>query len=397
MNQMQIPHPASPLLPHCEPTLPAPAYYDPQWFRDELAKIWTQQWVYAGRLNDLAPMSMRRVDIAGQELILVRDRDGAITAFHNTCRHRGSQLCIEPEKTLGSRLITCPYHQWSYGLDGRLIRTPFVSITPDFRKEDFPLFSVHVKVWNGFIFLCLADDPPDFATAPDLGEDALDNWPMDMLVTGHTFTKVLDCNWKIFWENYNECLHCPGIHPELSEAVPIYSKGYMAENEAPGWEPGQESGTPLKQGASTWSLNGQPCGPEFPNLSDAERAAGQTFVTLLPTMFIVAHVDYVRAVSLKPLGPEKTELRAEWLFSNETLAQPDFDLANVVDFATLVMGQDGAACEMNQRGLRSSKFERGVLMPQEFDVYRFQTWVRQRLEREARAKGIRSRVEERRT
>jgi Rieske 2Fe-2S family protein len=100
---------------------------------------------------------------------------------------------------------------------------------------------------------------------------------------------------------------------------------------------------------------------------------------MLPTMFIVAHVDYVRAVSLKPLGPEKTELKAEWLFAAETLAQPDFDLGNVVDFATLVMSQDGAACEMNQRGLKSPKFTQGVLMPQEFDVYRFQSWIRNRM------------------
>ena len=130
---------------------------------------------------------------------------------------------------------------------------------------------------------------------------------------------------------------------------------------------------------TTWSMDGRPCGPEFPDLGEAEREAGQTFVTLLPTMFVVAHVDYVRAVSLKPLGPELTELRAEWLFAPETLAQPDFDLANVVDFATLVMSQDGAACEMNQRGLKSSKFTEGVLMPQEFDVYRFQSWIRDRM------------------
>lgn len=379
MNQMQIPHPASPLLAHCEPTLPAIAYYDDGWFAEEQKAIWSRHWIYAGRVNDLPPMTMRRIAVAGQNLILVRDRDGAITAFHNTCRHRGSELCTEGEKTLNSRLIACPYHQWSYGLDGRLVRTPFVSITPDFRKEDFGLFPVHVRLWNGFIYLCLADTPPAFEEAPDLGADALDNWPMDRLVTGHSFVKALDCNWKVFWENYNECLHCPGIHPELSAAVPIYSRGYMAENEAPDWTPGHEPGHALREGAATWSMNGKPCGPEFPDLTEAQRAAGQIFVTMLPTMFIVAHVDYVRAVSLRPLGPEKTELRAEWLFPAKTLARPDFDLGNVVDFATLVMVQDGTACEMNQRGLKSARYDRGVLMPQEFDVYRFQSWVRHHL------------------
>jgi glycine betaine catabolism A len=96
-------------------------------------------------------------------------------------------------------------------------------------------------------------------------------------------------------------------------------------------------------------------------------------------MYIVAHVDYIRVVSMRPLGPERTELRANWLFSKETLAQPNFDLENVTRFVTTVMAEDAAACEMNQRGLKSSAFTRGRLMPQEFDVYRFQNWIRQQL------------------
>jgi len=377
MNQMHRTSPASPLLDHCPPTLAAATYCDPAWYAREQKMIWSRQWIYAGRLDDLAPMRMRRISIAGENLILVRDRDGTVACFHNTCRHRGSELCVTDERPISSRLISCPYHQWSYGLDGRLVRTPFISERPDFRKEEHGLYKAHVTLWNGFIFVCLADRPPDFNQAPDLGAQALDNWPMADLVTGHTMVKQLACNWKVFWENYNECLHCPGIHPELSDMVPIYAKGYMAPNEAPDWTPetpGSEDG--LKPGARTWSMNGQLCGPEFAGLSNAQRAAGQTFVTLLPTMFIVAHLDYVRVVSLKPLGPEQTELKAEWLFAADTLARPDFDLANTVDFATIVMLQDGAACEMNQRGLKSSRHSQGRLMPQEFDVHRFHNWVR---------------------
>jgi Rieske 2Fe-2S family protein len=162
--------------------------------------------------------------------------------------------------------------------------------------------------------------------------------------------------------------------------VPIYSKGYMAPNEAPGWTPQtDEHAHTLKEGARTWSMDGSACGPEFLGLTEVERAMGQLFVTMLPTMFIVAHVDYVRTVSLRPTGPETTELKAEWLFLPETLANPEFDLSKVVDFATLVMMQDGDACEMNQRGLRSSKYRHGTLMPQEFDVYRFHQWIREKM------------------
>lgn len=381
MDQSPSFHPASPLLGRFEPSLPATSYYDPVCFEREQRLIWARNWVYVGRSNDLPAMTVRRVSVAGQNLILVKDQDGAITCFHNTCRHRGAELCSAAERGLTSRLIVCPYHQWSYSLAGKLVGTPFVSRTADFNKADYGLYSVHVREWNGFVFVCLADEAPDFAKAPDLGLAVYDNWPMADLVTGHTMTTELACNWKIFWENFNECLHCPGIHPELCDMVPVYKQGIMGHEEATDWTP--ETPMPahgLKPGAKSWTSNGQLCGPEFPGLTDAERDAGYQFVTLLPTMFIVAHVDYVRAVSLRPLGPEKTELKAEWLLPRETLEAPGFDLGNVVDFAMIVLQQDGNACEMNQRGLHSSRFTRGVLAPQEYAVFQVQEWVRHQLE-----------------
>ena len=347
-------------------------------FEHDLKNIWAKDWVYAGRVNDLPNSTVRRLSVAGENLILIRDAEGGITCFHNTCRHRGAELCSVAERPMKSKLLVCPYHQWSYAANGRLIQVPFASPTGDFDKAANGLFAVHTHVWNGCIFVCLADKPPPFSGVMDMGEAALNNWPMDELVTGHTLVKTIGCNWKVFWENYNECLHCPGIHPELCDMVPVYGRGYMAPEEAPDWNGQSADGGPLKQGARTWTLNGEPCGPEFAKLTVSQRQAGHFFVTLLPTVFIVAHVDYVRVVSLKPLGPEKTELRAEWLFLPETLDSPKFDLDNVVKFATMVLMQDAEACEMNQRGLKSTRYTDGTLMPQEFDVHRFHQWVRQR-------------------
>jgi Rieske 2Fe-2S family protein len=203
---------------------------------------------------------------------------------------------------------------------------------------------------------------------------------MDSLRTGHRLDKEIDCNWKIFWENYNECLHCPGIHPELCDMVPVYRDGIMSPEEAQGWSAESLRPSALKDQAVTWTMTGAPCGPEFPDLSATERANGHNFVTIYPTMYIVAHVDYVRAVSLMPLGPERTRLSAVWLFPQETLAQPRFDPGAVAEFATIVMEQDAEACEMNQRGLRSERYGHGRLMPQEFDIAKFHNWVRGQLE-----------------
>ena len=191
-------------------------------------------------------MYLRRVDTAGDTIVLFRDPQDQVRAFHNTCRHRGAELCAADGPVRG-RLITCPYHQWAYGLDGRLVSTALGTPTEGFRKADHGLYPVATKVWNGFLYLCIAEDPPPFA--PDAGLQALDNWPMAGLVTGHRLETQLACNWKLFWENYNECLHCPGIHPELSDLVPVYRQGIMSPSEAADWTPDTARPAGLKHGA----------------------------------------------------------------------------------------------------------------------------------------------------
>ena len=367
----------SPLLNHCPEGLPAEAYFAPDWFAREQAGIWGQSWVYVGRLADLPGGTMRRITVAGENLVLCRNAAGEIAAFHNTCAHRGAELCELHEKPMKGKLITCPYHAWAYAFDGRLVSTAFATPTDDFNKADHGLHKVHHRLWSGLIFLSLAETPPELA--PDIGLNALDNWPMDALVTGHSLTRDLACNWKVFWENYNECLHCPGIHPELVDRVPVYQKGIMSPAEAKDYAPGAPQPAALKAGTQSWTPDGAPCGPEFPDLTAAERAAGFTFATLYPTMFIVAHCDHVRLVRLEATGPETTRLTAQWLFSAETLAQPGFDAEHIASFTTLVMEQDAAACEMNQRGLRSSRFRCARLMPQEFDIHNFHRWVLARM------------------
>ncbi|MDH5797862.1 MAG: aromatic ring-hydroxylating dioxygenase subunit alpha [Paracoccaceae bacterium] len=364
----------SPLLDHCPKTLPAEAYLDPNWFQREQEAIWHRDWVYIGRLSDLPEKTLRRFTVCNQSILIAHGDNGQISAFLNVCRHRGAEMCGVEDRTFNGRLITCPYHSWAYDIQGHLRSTAFATPTADFDKTEYGLFPVAYKVWCGCIFVSLAETPPEFS--PDVGVDALNSWPMTELVTGHEFETDLACNWKIFWENYNECLHCPGIHPALSARVPVYRQGVMSANET--------SGTPfdgpvLAENAVTWTVDGKTCGPEFSDLSDDERKTAHNFVTVYPNMFVVAHVDYVRIVSLQPLSAERTKLKAEWLFLPETISAPGFDLPNVVDFATTVLLEDGAACEMNQRGLHSKGYRSGRLMPQEFDIAKFHDWVRSRM------------------
>ena len=130
---------------------------------------------------------------------------------------------------------------------------------------------------------------------------------------GHRLSKTIECNWKVFWENYNECLHCPGVHPRLSQLVPIYRAGAARAPRRSALAGPRRRGRPkyaggLRRGAESWTTDGRPVGVPFPNLTAGDRSLGHLYVTSLPSMFFVAHADYVRVVRLRPLAPERTEL-----------------------------------------------------------------------------------------
>lgn len=366
-------HPLSPRLDHCPQGLPKAAYLTAGWHDREMASVFGTQWVCAGRLADLEPGTMRRVRLGDADMVLCRTDDDTVSAWHNSCRHRGSELCRAAVEPLG-KLVRCPYHAWAYDArDGRLVATGSARPTDDFDRAAHGLVPVAHQLWNGFVFLNASSE-----TVPlwsDVPLNTLDNWPMDQLITGHHWEHEIACNWKSFWENYSECLHCPGIHPELCDLVPIYKSGVMGASEALGWTPDQPQNRTLKPGADSWTLSGGRCGPVFSRLTAAECDAGHTFVTLWPSVYVVAHVDYVRSVRIEPLGPERMRLIAEWHFPAETLAQPGFDAAKVADFAKIVMRQDAAASEMNQRGMHSPSFQAARLMPEEYEIHRFQQWV----------------------
>ncbi len=367
--------------------LPADAYFDPRHYERELQRIWYRNWIYVGRSSDVQrPRSFRTFELGDQKLLLVRDDAGELRGFHNTCRHRGAALCRESEGVMRSGSIICPYHAWTYSLQGNLLRTSSKRHPDGFDFADFPLYKIRLQEWRGFIFAALTDTPPPFNGSFDLPLNRLAAWPLEDLQVGHVLLKNVQCNWKIFWENYNECLHCPTVHPRLSQLVPIYGRGLLEERDDPNWnlnaaDPDPKFKGGLRGGASTWSLDGQLTGRPFPGISEEDRKLGAIYMTGLPSVFLVGHVDYVRVVRLRPLGPEQTELRVEYLFSAESLADPAFDMRNVVDFTNLVMTEDAQVCELNQRGLRAAPHAGGVVMPEEYVIRQFHEWVGSELAR----------------
>jgi len=159
----------------------------------------------------------------------------------------------------------------------------------------------------------------------------------------------------------------------------------MEVRDDPEWEAHQEAGDPLykpglAEGKESWTTDGLACGAYFPDLGPEEIERGHTYCESLPSAFVVGHVDYARAVRILPLGPERTELQAQWLFRRETLAEPGFDARKVAAFAERVIAEDGAIAEINQKGLRSIRHERGALMAEEYAVRDFHAWLNRQLD-----------------
>lgn len=374
-------------LKTAEPTLPFAWYYDPTHHAREMAAIWRCGWVYVCRADALAPLDYRTLEIGDQNVVILRDADGTIKAYHNACRHRGSVLCTQERGRLGSRLLVCPYHQWSYAAaDGRLVATTSFAEPDGFDRSGLGLFPVALAVWRGCVLINLepgaAFEPEtDFQRPPD----NLVNFPLEDMVTGHHWQSEIACNWKTFWENFNECLHCPSVHPELVDLVPLFTRRIIHPHDVPDWPDHADRDDPkyrggMKKGAEAWSTDHSAQGRIIPTLTPEDLARGHTYASAWPTFFIAGYTDHVRIVHMMPLGPERLRLTAEWLFPPETLADPSYDPQKVIDFAVLVMEQDARACELNQKGMHAAPLERGVLMPEEYVLKRFQDWVRARLD-----------------
>src|ERR671922_2654896 len=204
-------------------TLPARVYTDQVWFDAEMDRIFAAMWIAVGRLEEVAMRgAFIRRDVAGASVIVVGSGNGDARAFHNVCRHRGTRLCEAERGTLAGS-IQCPYHAWTYALDGRLIGAPHMQEVAGFDKKDYSLFSVALHEWEGFIFINMAPSPEPFEKvyAPLFGRFTRFN--LSGLQVARRIEYTVKANWKLVLQNYNECLHCPTIHPQLARVLPYTS------------------------------------------------------------------------------------------------------------------------------------------------------------------------------
>jgi Rieske 2Fe-2S family protein len=346
-------------------TLPAAYYTDPGYFRTEMERLFAREWICAGRSEQAAaPGQYFLREIFGESVIITRAPSGTIQAFYNVCRHRGTRLCSEATGQFAGR-IQCPYHAWTYTLDGRLAAAPHMDDVPHFEKADYPLQGVAAGEWDGHVFISLAAEPPPLAAQLADLPAKFANWQMQDLRLGHRIVYDLRANWKLIVQNYNECLHCPNLHPALNKL-----SHYLSGENEPLHHSYIGGRMDLRPGVSTMSMDGTCPRAPLPGLSEAQRR-GVYYYAIFPNLLLSLHPDYMMVHTLWPLAPDRTVNICEWHFHPRELARPDFDAADVIEFWDLTNRQDWHVCELSQAGISSRAYVPGPYSNREDLLYAF--------------------------
>ena len=341
-------------------TLPREYYTAPHILAEERERIHAVHWNCVGRSNAFAkPGDYQVREVAGESLILVRDRGGELHAFFNICRHRGTQLCREPTGQL-SETIQCPYHAWTYALDGRLIGAPHMNEVEGFDRKDYSLHEAAVAEWEGFVFVNVARDPEPFEAwfAPMIGR--LSRFDLPSLRTGHRVRYEVKANWKLVFQNYSECLHCPMIHPELNAVLP-YTSG---ANDLTGG-PFLGGYMEIRQPNESATMSGRACGRFVSDALQGDDRRRAYYYTLMPNMALSIHPDYVNFYLLTPISVDATLVETEWMFNPANDGDPKFNPKDAIEFWDVTNRQDWDICERSQLGVRSSRYEPGPYSPRE--------------------------------
>ncbi len=335
-------------------------------YREELDKIWYRRWQLACREEELPnPGDFVNVPVGDEQILVVRDTEGEIKAHFNVCRHRGTRLCEEAHGHFENSQIVCPYHAWRYRLDGTLQAAPLMHKVASFDKTDFGLYEASVARWAGFIFINLAKDPAPFEVEMGALSGRFDPWAMADLHIAHHFHYELDCNWKIILQNYQECYHCPGVHPLLAERTPFRGAVHDCMDGAVigGYMRLQEAGGGM-------TMDGGAAGPALPGIQ-GDMCNRIYYYSVFPNLLLSPHPDFVMYHRIRPVAVDRIINDCFFLLPPPSIEDPSAmqRFQSALDFWDLTNKQDWQVCEQMQRGQRSRRFEYGRYTPQEDILY----------------------------
>ena len=349
-------------------TLPQAFYRDPAFYEFDLEAIFSRTWLFAGLDLGYVTLSIGRTSV-----VLVRSADGQIRGFFNSCRHRGAEICTQARGKV-SRL-SCPYHQWTFGLDGTLLAA--AGMPEGFDRSGHGLKPIHIEMVAGTIFICLAATPPDFAPIRRSLEPLLAPHELAGGKIAFETTIVEKGNWKLVMENARECYHCAAKHPELMKTFPHLRReppemrndaaalAFREHCRAQGLETGpfkvegfEASRFALRDGARSFTLDGKPAVAKLMGrVGDGN--VGSLRFALDPNSFAHATGDYAFLFFALPHGPEETLVHMKWVVNKDAVEGVDYDLDRLTKVWSQTNDQDVWLIENNQRGVNSLGFEPG--------------------------------------
>lgn len=340
-------------------TLPGALFSDPAVFAQEVQSLTQGSWTCVGRADEIPrPGDFRTYEIGGSGVLVARDSDGRLRAYHNVCRHRGTRI-VEAASGEGMTLLQCPYHAWTYDLQGKLVGAPHMDEAEDFERSEYGLYPVRAEEWRGFLFLNL--DPRCEPLSDYLGafQERAAPYPLERLRLAQRYTYDVAANWKLVIQNANECYHCPGVHPQLVRLTP-YRSGEEDLRTGPvfgGW-------MDFVDGACTLSPDGKSRRKIFPRLS-AEDLGRVYYYVLYPNNFLSLLPDYVTLDWFVPLSPEKTRVVFDLYVDRD---EPD-PAKDAMDFWDQTNRQDWHICEMAHFGSKTAAYTQGRYSSEEEVVH----------------------------
>ena len=386
-------------------TLPQPFYTDADLFAHDMEAIFRRSWLLIGFEAELAEAgSYMAITIGRSPIVLVRQKDGTIAGFFNSCRHRGAQICADGHGR-APRLV-CPYHQWTYAIDGQLLSA--ARMAPDFEKDQHGLTPIAVEAVEGCLYVCLSPaHAPDFAPfraalAPMLAPHKLREAKLAVSTT------IVDhANWKLVMENGRECHHCAVCHPELKVPFPIgvadsaglgeaeHNRRFAERMADAGLDVGPRSGSwwhigrfPLNEGSMSFSMDGAPLVAK-PMIEAFGGDVGTLRWATEPNSFCHAAGDNAFLFAAIPTGPMETTVIAKWLVHKDAVEGVDYDVDRLTHVWMQTNLQDRDLAENNQRGVNGAGYVPGPYSPEAEDyVDRFTSWYCDRLREQLVADGF---------
>jgi glycine betaine catabolism A len=376
-------------------TLPGRCYGDPAFHELDLENIWRREWLFAGHDCEIPkPGDYFTLQVDDNPVIVVRSRDGAIRAFHNSCRHRGSRICSE-DRGSAPRLV-CPYHNWSYELDGRLLFAR--DMGANFDRSQHGLKTVHCESAGGYVWVCLGAQAPDFTDFLTNVVPYLAPHDLSAAKIAAESTIVENANWKLVWENNRECYHCAPNHPELCRTFPetptvtgvegAVTDPLISEHwrrcEAAGLpsrfalsEDGQWRATrvPLLRDAVSYTMSGRAAVSRPLGDHVSEPRIGSMLLFHYPSTWNHLLGDHAVTFRVLPLGPKQTQLTTKWLVHRDAIEGVDYAIDELTAVWNATNAQDRRIVEENQRGVSSPAYEPGPYSPaHEGGVVQFVEW-----------------------